>query len=95
MVYVGKSSVALIEAELNHGLMHELWHIITDTFDCQHPVQAKHVTNLKTHAFPLLDKYIDQNSRLISEAPLIKGIHDTQQLPILCLLSSVSSTKDK
>ena len=81
VVYVGKLSAILIEVTLDKELLHNVWNLLAKTFDCDNPILSKGVTNLKNDLFPLLDKYIEHNSKLISEAPLINGINMKQKLP--------------
>ena len=70
---VGSNSVTFIECRYPQGLSTDIWDRLCFYYDKIHPTQPKKVTDLPQEFNELLDNYIETDTLLICELPIIHG----------------------
>ena len=71
--YVGNTSGVLIETIYDANLYQCLLEKLSEQFDTTKPILRKGIVNLRHELIPKLDIFIQENTKLICEVPLVKG----------------------
>ena len=74
--YVGNTSGVLIETIYDANLYQCLLEKLSEQFDTAKPICRKGIVDLRQELIPKLDIFIEENTKLICEVPLVKGKMD-------------------
>ena len=71
--YVGNTSRVLIESIYDANLYECLLEKLTEQFDTTKSICRKGIVDLRQELIPKLDIFIEENTKVICEVPLVKG----------------------
>ena len=69
----GKSSIVVIESEYDPDLWIQVWRLVKKLYDSDNPKHPKTIIENKKIYAPLLDGYLETNTKIIGELPKLEG----------------------